>query len=110
MVDDAELVEALRRGDETAFRRVVTTYHVGLVRTARCFVHTEALAEEVAQYVLKDPRVSRVTVRVEKLELGPGGVGVEIERRRVEEHAAAASPPLPTAPDVGRRGGKGARR
>lgn len=49
MVDDAELLEALRRGDEAAFRRVVTTYHAGLVRTARCFVHTQALAEEVAQ-------------------------------------------------------------
>lgn len=82
-------------------RAIVARGHVTL---------SEALAEEVAQYVLKDPRVSRVTVRIEKLELGPGGVGVEIERRRVEEHAAAASPPLPTAPDVGRRGGKGARR
>jgi dihydroneopterin aldolase len=42
----------------------------------------ETLAERVASHVLEDPRVTRVSVRVEKLELGPGGVGVEIERRR----------------------------
>lgn len=41
---------------------------------------SEALAEAVADHVLKSPRVVRVTVRVEKLELGAGGVGVEIER------------------------------
>lgn len=49
MVDDRELVCALQRGDEAAFRRVVTMYHAGLVRTARCYVRTQALAEEVAQ-------------------------------------------------------------
>ncbi|MER8826538.1 dihydroneopterin aldolase [Mesorhizobium sp. M0938] len=43
---------------------------------------SEALAEQVATYILENPRVVRVTVRVEKLELGPGGVGVEIERKR----------------------------
>lgn len=50
---------------------------------------SETLAEQVAAHVLEDPRVIRVKVRVEKLELGPGGVGVEIERRRAEEKTAA---------------------
>ncbi|CAN7304393.1 (5-formylfuran-3-yl)methyl phosphate synthase [Mesorhizobium sp. LjRoot246] len=43
---------------------------------------SEALAEQVAAHILENQRVVRVTVRVEKLELGPGGVGVEIERKR----------------------------
>ncbi len=60
--------------------------------------------KQVAAHVLEHPRVTRVTVRVEKLELGPGGVGVEIERQRAKAHAAAASPPR--APDKGRGGGK----
>ncbi|MFC6491227.1 (5-formylfuran-3-yl)methyl phosphate synthase, partial [Nitratireductor sp. GCM10026969] len=46
---------------------------------------SESLAEQVAAHVLSDPRVVRVTVRVEKLELGPGSVGVEIERKRPAE-------------------------
>jgi FolB domain-containing protein len=50
---------------------------------------SETLAEQVAAYVLEDSRVMRVTVRVEKLELGPGGVGVEIERRRAKEKPSA---------------------
>ena len=31
----------------------------------------------------------RVTVRVDKLELGPGGVGVEIERKRAKQQESA---------------------
>jgi dihydroneopterin aldolase len=50
---------------------------------------SETLAERVATHVLADPRVMRVTVRVEKLELGPGGVGVEIERKRAHEQPSA---------------------
>lgn len=57
-------------------RAIVARGHVQL---------TEALAEQVAALVLEDPRVVRITVRVEKLELGPGGVGVEIERTRAKE-------------------------
>lgn len=49
MAEEAELVGALRRGDEDAFRRVVTMYHAALVRTARCYVGSQASAEEVAQ-------------------------------------------------------------
>jgi len=45
------------------------------------------LAERIAAYVLAHPRVVRVTVRVEKLDIGPGGVGVEIVRERPAEAA-----------------------
>jgi RNA polymerase sigma-70 factor (ECF subfamily) len=46
---DEELVDGLRRGDETMFRRVVIQFHPGLVRAARTFVRDTAIAEEVAQ-------------------------------------------------------------
>lgn len=57
----------------------------------------ESLAEQVAALVLEDPRVVRITVRVEKLEIGPGGVGVEIERTRSQEKAIGLSTPELTA-------------
>jgi dihydroneopterin aldolase len=61
-------------------RAIVASGHVQL---------TETLAEQVAARVLESPRVARVTVRVQKLELGPGGVGVEIERKRAAEKTLA---------------------
>ena len=42
----------------------------------------ETLAVELADTLLADPRLRQVTVRVEKLELGPEAVGVEISRGR----------------------------
>ena len=42
----------------------------------------ETLAERVSASVLSHPRVVSVTVRAEKLEVGPGAVGVEIVRER----------------------------
>jgi (5-formylfuran-3-yl)methyl phosphate synthase len=45
----------------------------------------ETLAERVAAMALAHPRVARVTVRVEKLDVGPGSVGVEIVRERAAE-------------------------
>ena len=68
-------------------RTIVARGHVEL---------SEALAEQVAAHVLEDPRVMRVTVRVEKLELGPGGVGVEIERKRAKEQPSALRPGAPS--------------
>ncbi len=47
----------------------------------------ETLAERIARHVLRDPRARRVTVKVEKLELGPGGVGVEIVMDRPDQAA-----------------------
>jgi dihydroneopterin aldolase len=47
------------------------------------FDFIETVAEEVAAIVLKHPRVVEVRVRVEKLDVVAGSVGVEIARRRV---------------------------
>lgn len=66
-------------------RTIVSAGHIQLA---------EALAEQVAAHVLADPRAVKVWVRVEKLELGAGGVGVEIERVRDKEHAAAKWPSI----------------
>lgn len=54
-------------------RAIVGRGHVDLVET---------LVEQTAAFILENPRVARVVVRAEKLELGPGGVGVQIERKR----------------------------
>jgi RNA polymerase sigma-70 factor (ECF subfamily) len=46
---EAQLLEALRAGDEDAFRALVREYNPSLVRVARIYVPTQAAAEEVAQ-------------------------------------------------------------
>ena len=46
---DAQLLDALRAGDEGAFEALVREYHPSLVRVARIYVSTPAAAEEVAQ-------------------------------------------------------------
>jgi dihydroneopterin aldolase len=59
-------------------RMLVARGHVPLVET---------LAEQIAAFVLARPRVLRATVRVEKLEVGSGTVGIEITRERPAEVA-----------------------
>jgi dihydroneopterin aldolase len=54
-------------------RIIVTQEHIAFLET---------LAERVAMSVLAHPRAVSVMVRVEKLDLGSGGVGVEIVRER----------------------------
>jgi RNA polymerase sigma-70 factor (ECF subfamily) len=44
-----QLVMRLRDGDESAFMELVDRYHAGLVRVARGFVSSQAVAEDVAQ-------------------------------------------------------------
>jgi RNA polymerase sigma-70 factor (ECF subfamily) len=46
---DAELVAALRAGDEAAYATVVREWHSGLLRVARIFTPSRAVAEEVVQ-------------------------------------------------------------
>lgn len=46
---EAQLLDALRAGDEAAFAELVREYQASLVRVARIYVSTQAAAEEVAQ-------------------------------------------------------------
>jgi dihydroneopterin aldolase len=59
-----------------AIRMLVAQEHIALIET---------LAERIAASVLTHPRVASVTVRIEKLDIGPGSVGVEIVRERPAE-------------------------
>jgi len=47
--EDLQLVAALREGDEAAFLAVVRRHHPSMVRVARAFVASDAVAEEVVQ-------------------------------------------------------------
>ena len=49
MDEERQLVEALRAGDEAAFKELIERYHASFVRVAQAYVPTRALAEEVAQ-------------------------------------------------------------
>ena len=48
-MQERELVQALRNGDEAAFSTLIDRYHSKLQRLARSFVPSEAIAEEVVQ-------------------------------------------------------------
>ncbi len=47
--NEAALIHALRRREEAAFSTLVGKYHPALLRLARSFVNSEALAEEIVQ-------------------------------------------------------------
>jgi len=58
------------------------------LNTARGHVAlVEKLAEEIADQILRDARVLGVTIRIEKLDIVPGAVGVEIRRERPKSSA-----------------------
>ncbi len=65
-----------------AVRAIVARGHVDLVET---------IAEELAATILRDGRVAAVTVRVEKLDLGPAAAGIEIRREAAVGCCDAAS-------------------
>ena len=48
-VDEADLLERLRSGDEAAFAMLVQTYQTRMLRLARGFVPSQGVAEEVVQ-------------------------------------------------------------
>jgi len=55
----------------------------------------ETLAERIAERILAEPQAMRVFVRIEKLDRGPGALGIEIVRSKGEQVAA---PNMDTTP------------
>ncbi|KMK66897.1 dihydroneopterin aldolase [Puniceibacterium sp. IMCC21224] len=59
----------------------------------------ETLAERIAERILLEPQAMRVFVRIEKLDRGPGALGVEIVRARqdidTKDGESAQEPPHP---------------
>ncbi len=49
----------------------------------------ETMAEQIARHILDDKRIVWVRIRIDKLERGPGAVGVEIVRPRGSERQRA---------------------
>jgi FolB domain-containing protein len=85
-------VQVLRPPHEAEDMRDVFSYDVitdgiRMIVALGHVVLAEALAERIAALLLEHPRVMRVSVRVEKLDLGPGAVGITIERERAAEVA-----------------------
>ncbi len=58
-------------------REIVVT-----IAAERHIEFAETFAEDIARRVLREPRARRVSVQLEKLEMGPGRVGVEIVMER----------------------------
>ena len=54
----------------------------------------ETLAERIAERILLEPQAERVFVRIEKLDRGPGALGVEIVRAK-DDPVVFAAPPDP---------------
>jgi RNA polymerase sigma-70 factor, ECF subfamily len=48
-LEELQLVEALRAGDERAFEQLIRMYQASLVRVAQMYVSSRAVAEEVVQ-------------------------------------------------------------
>lgn len=84
--------KVLRSGRAAADMRDVFSYDVIIDGIRMIIAHehialVETLAERIASLVLANDRVVDVMVRVEKLDIGPAGVGVEIRRERAAEIA-----------------------
>lgn len=91
-------VRVLRQSHAPADMRDVFSYDIitDLIRMITAREHialVEGLAESIAARLLTYPRVASVTVRVEKLDTGPGGVGIEITRERAAEAATVLTLP-----------------
>lgn len=60
----------------------------------------ETLADQIAARILREPKAARVFVRIEKLDRGPGALGVEIMRERALLAERAAGCTVGGVPDM----------
>ena len=85
---EASVARSSHQGDDMhgdmrdVFSYDLITDAIRMLAAAETFTLAETVAERVAALVLQHPRARHVRVRVEKLDLGPYRVGVEIERER----------------------------
>lgn len=83
-IEAAVIPEVMSRHDEIAevpsYDNLVEAVHATLAEGHINLVET--MAEVIARHVLEDKRIAWVRVRIDKLERGPGAVGVEIVRPR----------------------------
>jgi (5-formylfuran-3-yl)methyl phosphate synthase len=98
---DAEVVRSSRAAEDM---RDVVSYDlisdaVLMLAADEHILLLETLAERIAALVLSRDRVLRVRVRVEKLDLGPGEVGIEITREPAPE-VAKVHQLYPAAADI----------
>jgi dihydroneopterin aldolase len=82
----------VRRSPHASDMRDVLSYDlitdgIRIITAGEHIALVEDLAERIASFVLAYPQVVDVTIRIEKLEIGPGSVGIEISRRRPPEVA-----------------------
>jgi RNA polymerase sigma-70 factor, ECF subfamily len=106
--DEAELVQAIRDGDERAFAELVDRYHASLVRVAAGYVRDPAVAEEVAQdtwlAVLKGidrfERRSSLKTWIFRILANQAKTRAERERRTVPFSALTDAEGDPDAPAV----------
>ena len=90
VVPDSGSHESTDVADYVSYADVIEKIRA-LAASGRHIPLVENLAEEVAELVLEDARVSRVVVDIQKPDIVPeaGGVGVTIERRRSGPGTAA---------------------
>ena len=86
---DVRVLRAMHEPEDMrdVFSYDVITDGIQMIVSLGHVAFAETLAERIAALLLEHPRVVRATVRVEKLDLGPGAVGVTIERERTAETA-----------------------
>jgi len=74
--------------DRISLRGHVVEVDIGAFQQERNLLET--LAERIAERILAEPHAMRAFVRIEKLDRGPGALGVEIVRSRAEVPVRAA--------------------
>src|SRR5262249_33151744 len=79
--------DRLAEGMRDVFSYDLITDGIRMVAAQEHIALLETLAERIAALILTYPRGANVPVTVEKLDIGPGGVGVEIVRERPAEVA-----------------------
>jgi RNA polymerase sigma-70 factor (ECF subfamily) len=91
---DGEVVDAVLAGDEAAFLSLAKRWHGSMVRVARCYAPSDAVAEEVARSAWRPVLEGLASWRA-RASLAPYIVGVVMGRARCRaslEHADPAPP------------------